>query len=68
MKYLHLEDQLYVSVPELMNDIRTEFKSVSEQEESEATSNQLLSLNILYTFLETITSQLERSMENAAHE
>lgn len=63
MKYLHLENELYVSIPALMEDIRTEFKSVSEQEESEATSNQLLSLNMLYTFLETITKQLADSME-----
>ena len=63
MKYLHLENELYVSITALMEDISTEFKSVSEQEESEATSNQLLSLNMLYTFLETITKQLADSME-----
>ena len=63
MKYVHLENELYVSIPALMDDIRTEFKSVSEQEESEETSHQLLSLNMLFTFLETITAQLPYSEE-----
>ena len=63
MKYVTLEDELYVSIPALMEDIRREFKSVSEAPETEATSNQMLSLNILFTFLETITAQLADSME-----
>ena len=63
MKYVHLENELYVSIPALMEDITTEFKAVSQQEESEATSHQLLSLNMLFTFLETITAQLPYSAE-----
>jgi len=57
MKYIHIEDQLFVCVPELKEEIASEFNKLANlvpAEQTSETENHLLALNIIYKFLETL--------------
>jgi len=57
MKYIHIENQLYVNVPELKEEIAAEFTKLANlvpAEQTSETENHLLALNIIYKFLETL--------------
>jgi len=62
MKYIHIEDQLYINIPELKEDIAAEFQRLSKlapEEQNSDTEDQLLSLNIVYVFLSSLSVPME---------
>lgn len=61
MKYIHIDSELFVCVPELKEEIANEFNKLANlvpAEQTTDTENHLLALNIIYKFLETLSVPL----------
>lgn len=62
MKYIHIDSELFVCVPELKNEVRGQFDQLANTvpgDRTDETDNQLLALNIVYKFLETLVVPME---------
>jgi len=61
MKYFHIEDELYVNVPELKAEVSEQFNQLANTvpgDRADEIDNQLLALNIVFKFLETLVVPL----------
>ena len=54
MKYTHIEDELYINITDLKSEIKQQFAELSQQEPSPELDSQLMAINIVWTFFESV--------------
>ena len=61
MKYTKIDDQLYINISDLKSEIKEQFAELSQQEQTPEIDSQLMAINIVWTFFETVLALPEES-------